>query len=316
MTEVTANLKKGSFKKTFASVLAACLTLTLIPIAGSHVQGSVLSGNVTDIGCVTDGNAAAKQALTTSGNGTYFHTFGEPTFAWAEDGNSCKATFTCAMGDDTLVADCEITSATKTAASEKKQGVAVKTATVTVYQTTYTSTKEVVIPKVADVTLSKTEYNYTGKLKTPKVTVKDTAGKVIDSSNYTLEYVDNKNVGEASVTVNFNGSVYTGAITKEFTISPRSTKIAKVTSAKKGFEVTWTKRSAQVSGYQVRYSTSAKFTTGTTKTISISKKSTTAQELTGLKSKKKYYVQVRTYKTVDGTIYYSEWSDAVAVKTK
>ena len=35
-----------------------------------------------------------------------------------------------------------------------------------------------------------------------------------------------------------------------------------------------------------------------------------------LKAKKKYYVQVRTYKTVSGKKYYSKWSKKKTVKTK
>ena len=35
-----------------------------------------------------------------------------------------------------------------------------------------------------------------------------------------------------------------------------------------------------------------------------------------LKPKKKYYVRVRTYKTVNGVKFYSEWSSAKSVKVK
>lgn len=316
MTEVTTNLKKGSFKKAFASVLAACLVLTLIPFAGQSVQGSVLNGILASTGCVTDGNASAKKALTTSGNGTYFHTYGAPTFTWSADGTSCKATFVCEKGDDTLVADCNITTTVKTAATTSKTGTAVNTATVKVYEATYTSTKNVTIPKISKVTLSKTDYNYTGKVKTPKVTVKDSNGKTISASNYSLSYSDNKKVGTGSVTITFDGKMYSGSVTKEFTIAPRATTLKTVSATTKGFKATWSKKTTQVTGYQIRYSTSSKFTSGTTKTVTISKNSTTSKTVSNLKAKKKYYVQVRTYKTVDGTTYYSTWSDALSVTTK
>ena len=42
----------------------------------------------------------------------------------------------------------------------------------------------------------------------------------------------------------------------------------------------------------------------------------TGKKITKLKAKKKYYVQVRTYKTVSGKNYYSSWSKVNAVKTK
>ena len=43
---------------------------------------------------------------------------------------------------------------------------------------------------------------------------------------------------------------------------------------------------------------------------------TTAKKIKNLKSKQKYYVQIRTYKTVNGKPYYSEWSKAKTFTTK
>ena len=50
------------------------------------------------------------------------------------------------------------------------------------------------------VTLSKTSYTYNGKKQTPKVTV-TYKGKTVSSKYYTVSYKNNKNVGNASVTV-------------------------------------------------------------------------------------------------------------------
>ena len=50
------------------------------------------------------------------------------------------------------------------------------------------------------------------------------------------------------------------------------------------------------------------------KTVSGYKK--TSWKVTGLSGKRKYYVQVRTYKTVSGVKYYSAWSSTKSVKTK
>ncbi len=67
-------------------------------------------------------------------------------------------------------------------------------------------------------------------------------------------------------------------------------------------------------GYQIQYSTSSKMTNATTKTIS--KNSTTSQTIKSLKSGKKYYVRIRTYKTVNGSKIYSSWSSVKSVKVK
>ena len=56
------------------------------------------------------------------------------------------------------------------------------------------------------------------------------------------------------------------------------------------------------------------------KTVTISKNSTTSKSVGKLKAKKKYYVRVRTYKTVKfggkSVILYSGWSKAKSVTTK
>ncbi|MGN0521821.1 MAG: fibronectin type III domain-containing protein, partial [Eubacterium sp.] len=78
--------------------------------------------------------------------------------------------------------------------------------------------------------------------------------------------------------------------------------------------VKWKK--ATCTGYQIQYSTSSKFTSGTTKTVTVSKSSTVSKTISKLKSNKKYYVRIRAYKTVNGTKYYGTWSKAKSVTTK
>ena len=50
--------------------------------------------------------------------------------------------------------------------------------------------------------------------------------------------------------------------------------------------------------------------------VLVKKAKTTSKVISKLKGKKKYYVQVRTYKTVKGTKYYSNWSNVKAVTPK
>ena len=68
-----------------------------------------------------------------------------------------------------------------------------------------------------------------------------------------------------------------------------------------------------MTGYQVKYSTSKKFTKSTTKTIGVK---TTSKTVKSLKKGKTYYVKVRTYKTVKGTKYYSGYSAVKKIKIK
>ncbi|MDD6065397.1 MAG: fibronectin type III domain-containing protein [Firmicutes bacterium] len=78
--------------------------------------------------------------------------------------------------------------------------------------------------------------------------------------------------------------------------------------------VKWKKKTGEVSGYQIRYALKSNMKGAKTKNISGYRKSSV--KLTKLQSKKKYYIQIRTYKTVKGKKYYSEWSAKKSGKTK
>lgn len=116
-----------------------------------------------------------------------------------------------------------------------------------------------------------------------------------------------------------NGEKYYGewqtitGVTSPTTVTLSSLKSAKV----KTVTVKWNKQTT-VTGYQIQYSTSSNFSNA--KTVKVTKNSTTSKTLTGLKSGKKYYVKIRTYKTlkVNGKskTVYSLWSKATSVKVK
>ena len=173
---------------------------------------------------------------------------------------------------------------------------------------------------VKSVSLSATTYTYDGKVKKPTVTAKDSKGKKISSKYYTVKYPSGrKAVGKYTVKVTFKGK-YKSAKTKSktFTIKPKATSISSVSAASKGFTVKWKKLTTQTTGYQVQYATNSKFTSA--KTVTISKNSTTSKSVSSLTPRKKYYVRVRTYKTVKvngkSTKIYSSWSSAKSVTTK
>lgn len=166
--------------------------------------------------------------------------------------------------------------------------------------------------------LSGNTYIYTGNAKKPKVTVKDSKGNIINSKYYTVTYINNKNVGQATVKIKFDGLLYSGTLSKNYRIIPKSTVISSLKKKKKGFTVKLKKQTVQTTGYQIQYSTSNKFSSSKTKTIS--KNKTLSKTVSKLKKKKKYYVRVRTYKNVkiNGKTVriYSNWSKVKTVKTK
>jgi hypothetical protein len=183
------------------------------------------------------------------------------------------------------------------------------------YSGTKTLTFKINPAKLSSYQLSTTAYTYDGKVKTPSVIVKNASGtKLTKNTHYTVTYASGrKNVGTYKVTIKGKGN-YTGTKTLTFKINPAKTTISKLTAGKKSITVAITKRSTQVTGYQIQYSTSKTFSKATTKTIS--SYNTTKYTLKSLSAKKTYYVRVRTYKTVGKTKYYSGWSTYKYVKTK
>ncbi len=168
---------------------------------------------------------------------------------------------------------------------------------------------------VGAVILSHTSYTYNGKPKKPSITLKDTDGKVIDKCNYTVTYEGNTQVGNARATILLKED-YAGVIFRTFEICPEGTSISgKVKAQSEGFQVKWKKRSRNVTGYEVQYSTNKKFARKATVTKTIKKKSAGKLTVRNLKPGKKYYVRVRTYKTVKKKNFCSAWSKSRSVTT-
>ncbi len=234
--------------------------------------------------------------------------------------NVCKATrtikHTYSNACDSSCNICKVTRSishsyktTTTKATLSKNGSVVKKCSVCGKTVTDT------VRYVKSISLSTKTYTYNGKVKKPSVVVKDSAGNILKlNTDYTITYSSGrKNVGTYKVTIKLIGK-YSGTKTLTFKINPSETSVSKLTAGKKSVTVSVKKNTTQVSGYQIRYSTSKTFSNSTIKTISGS--NTTKCTLKGLKTGRTYYVSVRTYKTVAGVRYYSGWSTYKYVKTK
>ncbi len=167
----------------------------------------------------------------------------------------------------------------------------------------------------SDVRLKSTGYTYTGKDIKPAVIVDISYPATVTKDDYTVTYPEESSrIGSYTVEIKFKGN-YSGTIEKTFKINPKATSMISVSPQSKGFTAKWRKQSTQTSGYQLQYSTSSTFKSGN-KTVTISRNSTVSKKVTKLKARKRYYVRVRTYKTVSGKKYYSAWSAKKSVKTK
>lgn len=173
---------------------------------------------------------------------------------------------------------------------------------------------------VSNIALSKKTAIYNGKVQMPSVIVQDTRGKTLTyNTDYTLSFTGNmRDVGKHIVNIAFKGD-YKGTASKTFTIRPQSTIITKIKPKRKGFIINWKKQAAQISGYELAYSTNSSFRGSETNLVTVSKNK--AKKTVGrLKKGNRYYVRIRTYKniTVNGqtTTLYSVWSKVKSVTTR
>ena len=187
---------------------------------------------------------------------------------------------------------------------------------VTTCSTCKKTLKTTTIYKASSVKLSTTEYEYNGKTKKPSVKVYDSKGKkLVYGTDYTYKRPSSsKKVGKYSIKVTFKGK-YTGTKTLYYTINPADTKITSLKAGSKKLTVKCSKKTKYSDGYQIQYSTSSKFSSKYTKTVTIKKDTTTSATIKGLKAKKKYYVRVRCYYG-SKTKYYSDWSSKKSATTK
>ena len=203
---------------------------------------------------------------------------------------------------------------------EYSNNIDVGTATLTINgKGNYTGTKKLTF-KINAKSLSKftvsgiSDKNYTGGSIKQNLTIKDGTKILKEGIDYTVCYKDNKNAGTATLTITGKGN-YKDSLKKTFKINPKGTNISKLSALSKGFIAKWSKQSSETSGYEIEYATDSKFTKNEKK-ITVSGKANTSKKVTKLKSKKKYYIRVRTYKTVNGKKYYSSWSKVKYITTK
>jgi len=175
-------------------------------------------------------------------------------------------------------------------------------------------------PITPKVTLSKKAFTYNGKVQTPAVTVKDGSTTLKQGTDYTVSYspTGRKSVGKYTATVTLTGG-YKGSAKAVYQINPKGTSLKKLSKARKAATIRWSKQSAKMStsritGYQIQLATNSKFTKNK-KTVNVKGYSKTSKKVKKLKGGKKYYVRIRTYKTVSGVNYYSPWSKVKTVKT-
>ena len=166
----------------------------------------------------------------------------------------------------------------------------------------------------AEVTGYQVQYSLSNKFTSPKTvtvssykTVSKTVSKLTNGKKYYVRLRAYKTENGAKRYSGWSGA-------KSVVVAPKTTSISSLSANKGGFTVKWKKQTTNTTGYQIQYSLSSKFTSP--KTVTVSSNKTVSKSISKLKKAKKYYVRVRTYKTISDKKYYSGWSGAKSVKTK
>ena len=176
--------------------------------------------------------------------------------------------------------------------------------TITVKNVTKTASTKAQTVKLGGKAKESAKLSYKSSSKYVKV---DKKGKVTIAKNF---------VGKATITVTASATkTYQETVKKvTVTVNPAGVKLTGVKNYKgKKLKAYW-KKNTKVTGYQVQYSTSSKFKSA--KTVTVKGCKNTSKNIYQLAKKKKYYVRVRTYKTVSKVNYYSGWSNVKSITIK
>ena len=137
---------------------------------------------------------------------------------------------------------------------------------------------------------------YNGNVQVPRITA---FNGLVYNKDYTIEYSNSgsKAIGEYYIKIQGKGD-YSGTIYTYYWITPKPTFIRSVDAARTSAKVRWKKRTLNVDGYVIEYSTSSSMKSS--KKIYVSNKATVSRKITGLKRNKRYYIRMSTYKYVSG----------------
>ena len=157
--------------------------------------------------------------------------------------------------------------------------------------------------------------------KTAVIRSKKTDGKIsLKSSNSKIVKISGTSIiplspGQATVTITAAQGRNYNTVSAKISISVRPLPVSSLSlksSAKGQATASW-KQAKSITSYQIQYSTASSMKSARTITVKGTSKSAVLKKLT---RGKKYYVRIRTVKTVGKKNYYSTWSKTASVKVK
>ena len=156
------------------------------------------------------------------------------------------------------------------------------------------------------------DHTYNGKVHQPKMIVKVKGRILTPNMDYTVQYINNRRIGTATITITGMGD-YSGTASTHFLIVPRGVSLSEPESGKGTLTLKW-KPGSNIDGYEIEYGLKKDFKGA--KKIKLKGAKNDEYEITKLRAKKTYYVRIRTWKKVKGKTYYSEWSKKISKKVK
>ena len=165
---------------------------------------------------------------------------------------------------------------------------------------------------ISNATIEVEDQVYTGKSRRPEVVVKDGDKVLVEGTDYTVSYSNNKEIGTANVTAKGMND-YSGLAKATFSILPQ--EVTGLTASKKAatsIELSWDKVQ-NADGYKVyKYSTSSK---KYVLIATIHDNDTTIYNNSKLVSATNYYYKVAAYKEVAGKNYVGAQSERLKATT-
>ena len=178
------------------------------------------------------------------------------------------------------------------------------------------------VPSLKSVKLDSREYVYKSGAVSPVITVKNSKGAAVKTDGYSVKFINRKNnkavssvkqVGQYKAVITFKGE-YSGEKALYFSVKPSAPKIKSYKKTKKGIKIKW-KKSSPTGEYQLLVADNKKFKSAKAYKASAKK---SAKLIKKLKKGKKYYVKIRSCKTVKvdkrKAYMYSDWSKTKTVK--
>lgn len=132
------------------------------------------------------------------------------------------------------------------------------------------------------------------------------------NKDYYVSIKDNVTTGKIIITVTGKGD-FTGKKVSTISVKPAQQKITKLDKTSNSVTAYY-KKSSTANGYEIKISSNREFKGA--KTVKVTNGRSNVKTIKNLKSNKKYYVKVRTYRNVNNKNYYGNWSTVKAVRTR